>query len=226
MFRLGSWGPGRSPTRILCLGAHSDDIEIGCGGTILALLASHPGIAVRWVVFSASREREEEARQSGAAFLAQAGDREIVLWPFRDGYFPALYDQIKDEFEGLKRYQPDIIFTHYREDRHQDHRVISDLTWTTFRNHLILEYEIPKYDGDLGIPNLFVPLTAAQTAHKVHLLLTCFRSQRNRDWFDEDTFRAILRLRGMEAKAPERYAEAFYCRKMVLGWSDGGCADS
>lgn len=218
MLNLNLCLPASPPARVLCLGAHSDDIEIGCGGTILRLLEGNPGLSVRWIVFSASPERGEEARRSAHAFLARAGDREVEVKQFRDGYFPSLADTIKDEFEAIKHTRPDLVFTHYRQDRHQDHRVISDLTWNTFRNHLILEYEIPKYDGDFGTPNLFVPLSEALTARKAQILLDCFSSQRGRQWFDEELFRAVLRLRGMEANSPSRYAEAFHCRKAVLGY--------
>jgi LmbE family N-acetylglucosaminyl deacetylase len=203
---------------VLCLGAHSDDIEIGCGGTILTLLERHAQVSVRWVVFSATAERAREARECAAAFLARAGERQVVVKGYRDGFFPFQGAQIKDDFEALKReFSPDLVLTHYRDDRHQDHRLISDLTWNTFRDHLVLEYEIPKYDGDLGQPNLFIPLTESICTRKVQTLLENFRSQRAKQWFDEATFLAILRLRGMEANSPTRYAEAFYCRKAVLG---------
>jgi LmbE family N-acetylglucosaminyl deacetylase len=200
------------------LGAHSDDIEIGCGGTILALLDRYPHVSIRWVVFSATEDRACEARDSAAAFLASAGEKEVVVKSYRDGFFPFLGAQIKDEFEAIKRdFVPDLILTHFRDDRHQDHRLVSDLTWNTFRNHLILEYEIPKYDGDLGQPNFFVPLEEAICSRKIRTLTDCFRSQRGKQWFDEQTFSALMRLRGMEANSPTRYAEAFYCRKAVLG---------
>jgi LmbE family N-acetylglucosaminyl deacetylase len=204
--------------RVLCLGAHSDDIEIGCGGTVLALLGQYDNVAVRWVVFSANEERAREARASAEAFLAGAREKQVVVKNYRDGFFPFVGAEIKDAFEALKpEFTPDLIFTHYRDDRHQDHRLISDLTWNTFRNHLILEYEIPKYDGDLGRPNFFVPLEKATCARKVRHLLDSFKSQAHRPWFDEQTFLALLRIRGMEANSPSRYAEAFYCRKAVLG---------
>jgi len=212
--------PGDAPFRVLCLGAHSDDIEIGCGGTVLSLLESNCQVDVRWVVFSASEERSREAQASAAAFLARARQKSVTLKNYRDGFFPFVGAAIKDEFEALKlEFQPDVIFTHFRDDRHQDHRLISDLTWNTFRNHLILEYEIPKYDGDFGQPNVFVPLADAICQRKIAILLECFASQRSKSWFDEQAFRAVLRLRGMEANSPSRYAEAFYCRKAVLGAS-------
>jgi LmbE family N-acetylglucosaminyl deacetylase len=203
---------------VLCLGAHSDDIEIGCGGAVLTLLDRYEQVAVRWVVFSASEERAREARRSADAFLARAGERDVVVKGYRDGFFPFQGAQIKEDFEALKReFSPDLVFTHYRDDRHQDHRLISDLTWNTFRNHLILEYEIPKYDGDLGSPNFFVQLDESVCSRKVRNLIDSFLSQREKMWFDEQTFLAMLRLRGMEANSPTRYAEAFYCRKAVLG---------
>jgi LmbE family N-acetylglucosaminyl deacetylase len=210
--------PARSAYRVLCLGAHSDDIEIGCGGTILTLLERLENVCVGWIVFSASAERAREARTSANAFLEQAREKQVSVRSYRDGFFPFVGAQIKDEFEELKRdFRPDLVFTHYRDDRHQDHRLISDLTWNTFRNHLILEYEIPKYDGDMGSPNFFVPLDEPVCSKKVRNIVESFVSQRGKQWFDEQTFLAILRLRGMEANSPTRFAEAFYCRKAVLG---------
>src|SRR4051812_14554344 len=198
------------PLSILCLGAHSDDIEIGCGGTILRLLREHPGTEVQWVVFAATGVRATEAAQSANRFLAGAGRAEVVLKEFRDGFFPYVGADIKQFFEGLKeRVSPDLILTHCRDDRHQDHRVISEMTWNTFRNHLIVEYEIAKYDGDLGAPNLFVHLDGTLCRTKVDNLVQCFDSQRERAWFTADTFYAMLRLRGVESNAPDKYAEAF-----------------
>jgi LmbE family N-acetylglucosaminyl deacetylase len=218
MLNLSLCRPAGTALRVLCLGAHSDDIEIGCGGTVLSLLESYDNVAVHWVVFSASEVRAREAEDSAAAFLAQARQKEVVVKRYRDGFFPFLGAQIKDDFEELKhRFNPDLVLTHYRDDRHQDHRLISDLTWNTFRNHLILEYEIPTFDGDLGCPNFFVPLTESVCSRKVRNLIESFKSQVQKHWFDEQTFLAILRLRGMEANSPTRLAEAFYCRKAVLG---------
>ena len=203
---------------MLCLGAHSDDIEIGCGGTILTLLEQYEKVAVQWVVFSASELRAQEARVSAAAFLATVSERHVDVKSYRDGFFPFCGAEIKGEFEAIKReFAPDVIFTHYRDDRHQDHRLISDLTWNTFRSHLVLEYEIPKYDGDLSQPNFFVPLSESVCQRKIGTIVESFASQRQKQWFDEETFRAILRLRGMEANSPTRFAEAFYCRKAVFG---------
>ncbi len=203
--------------KILCLGAHSDDIEIGCGGTILKLIEQHPQASIKWIVFSASSDRAEEAKNSASEFLQAASEANIEIKNFKDGFFPYMGAEVKAFFEELKQdYSPDIIFTHYRHDLHQDHRTICDLTWNTFRDHFILEYEIPKYDGDIGIPNYFVHLDAAICRKKLDYLLKYFGTQANKHWFNEETFRSILRLRGIESRAPENYAEAFYCRKMVL----------
>ena len=206
------------PLRILCLGAHSDDIEIGCGGTILSLIASGTPVDCRWVVLSSDADREREARVSAAEFLKEAQHGEVLVRQFRNGYFPFVGDAVKDFIETLKTAEPpDVIFTHARDDRHQDHRVVSDLTWNTFRNHMILEYEIPKYDGDLGCPNVFVPLDEAHCREKIRILQTAFTTQRDKHWFDEATFRGLMRLRGMESCAPSFHAEAFYARKIVIG---------
>jgi LmbE family N-acetylglucosaminyl deacetylase len=209
--------PGPGPLRVLALGAHADDIEIGCGGTLLRLASEHPGLEVTWVVFCSSPERDREARASAEAFLAGARHRQVVVKALRDGYLPYVAAEVKDEFEALKaKVAPDLVLTHYRDDRHQDHRLISELTWNTWRSHLILEYEIPKYDGDMGSPNLFVSLTADTLERKIALVLEHFPSQASRPWFTPDVFRSLARLRGMECPARERYAEAFYCRKMAL----------
>src|SRR6266851_3144891 len=204
---------GTAPLKVLCLGSHSDDVEIGCGGTILRLLSVNHNLEVVWVVFSSSKEREREAHNSAELFLEHAKQKEIIVNDFRDGFFPFEGARIKDLFEDLKSVSPDLIFTHSRNDAHQDHRLIADLTWNTFRNHLILEYEIPKYDGDLGQPNFFVPLEEDTYQKKTRILIESFRSQGQKQWFDEQTFLAILRLRGMEANSQTRFAEAYYCRK-------------
>src|SRR2546428_1007024 len=199
------------PLRVLCVGAHSDDIEIGCGGTILKLGSAHPQASFHWVVFSADAERESEARRSAGLFLPKTGDQQIVVERFRDGFFPYVGTEIKEYFERLKQQaSPDVIFTHYRGDRHQDHRLISELTWNTFRDHLILEYEVPKYDGDLGSPNCYVPLDEALCRRKTEYLFAAFKSQVGKRWFTADTFRGLMRIRGIEAAAPCGYAEAFY----------------
>jgi LmbE family N-acetylglucosaminyl deacetylase len=204
------------PLKILCLGSHSDDIEIGCGGAILRLLAGKQEIEVTWVVFGSSNERDQEARDSAARFLVQAKNKSVVVKNFRDGFFPFEGAQIKEHFEELKPVSPDLIFTHNRKDAHQDHRLIAELTWNTFRNHLILEYEIPKYDGDMGQPNLFVPLDQEIYEKKVQYIVEAFETQRSKQWFGKDTFLALMRLRGMECVAPSGYAEAFYCYKLVI----------
>jgi LmbE family N-acetylglucosaminyl deacetylase len=207
--------------RILCLGAHSDDIEIGCGGTILTLLRGYRNVEVRWVVYSGGPVREREARRSAALFLKRTLHQMVTVHDFRESFFPYL-GQLKEAFERLKEeYSPDLVFTHFREDLHQDHRTVSDLTWSTFRNHMILEYEIPKYDGDLGKPNCYVELDSATCERKIRYLIQCFGSQQNRQWFTAETFQALHRLRGIECRAPGQYAEGFYCRKVVLS-DDGG----
>jgi LmbE family N-acetylglucosaminyl deacetylase len=214
-----------APLKLLFLGAHSDDIEIGCGGTVLKLLASRSNVDVVWVVFSSSEQREREARTSASLFLGQA-KQNVIVRKFRDGFFPYQGTEIKEFFEELKKkVNPDLIFTHYRDDRHQDHRTISDLTWNTWRQHLILEYEVPKYDGDLSSPNCFVPLDGNTCARKIKYICDVFQSEANKAWLTEDTFRAMLRLRGVECAAPDQYAEAFYSRKFVLGSRSGPAPD-
>ena len=203
--------------KLLCLGAHADDIEIGCGGLILSLIERHKDVEVDWVVFSAPAERGREARRSASLFLKGARRKRVLVKRFRDGFFPYEGARIKTAFEGLKREtNPDIVLTHYRDDRHQDHRVLSDLAWNTFRDHLILEYEIPKFDGDLGGPNCFVRLDQATCARKIKYLMEAFGSQRNKHWFSADTFMGLMRLRGLECRSQDGYAEAFYARKSVL----------
>jgi len=205
------------PKKILALGAHADDIEIGSGGTILRLLEENPATEVYWVVLGASRQRRTEAVESANIFLANARRKEIVVNEFRDGYFPYVGTEIKDFFEELKRkYVPDLVLTHYRGDLHQDHRLVSELTWNTFRNHLILEYEIIKYDGDLGVPNFFVHLNESVARKKIQTILECFKSQTDKSWFTEDVFSSVLKLRGVECRAPSGFAEAFHARKLVL----------
>ena len=202
--------------RVLCLGAHSDDIEIGCGATIMRLIEMYPSLEVIWVVLGACGDRAAEARKSAEAILQQVKEKRIVVAGFRDGFFPYIGVEVKDYFEHLKtEVAPDLIFTHYRNDLHQDHRLICELTWNTFRDHLVLEYEIPKYDGDLGAPNFFVHLDETMSRKKVEHILAHFETQGNRHWFSQDTFLGLMRLRGVESRAPERYAEAFYARKIV-----------
>jgi LmbE family N-acetylglucosaminyl deacetylase len=208
-------GP-RNGYRVLCLGSHSDDIEIGCGGTVLRLLEDNPNCEIYWVVFSATAERRREALKGAQLFLKGAKTKRVLVQEHRDSFFPFVGDRIKEDFERLKKeFVPELILTHYRHDLHQDHRLISDLTWNTFRNHFILEYEIPKYDGDMGCPNFFVPLDESILRRKMAYVFKTFRTQSQKPWFTEDTFRAVLRLRGVESNAPGKYAEAFYCRKLV-----------
>lgn len=216
MQRLSIFPPGSTP-RVLALGAHCDDIEIGCGGTLLRLVAENKGIEVTWVVFCSNPERAWEAQSSAEAYLAGAARKNVVVKTFRDGFLPYLGPAVKEEFEKLKKHvSPDVVFTHYREDRHQDHRLISELTWNTWRNHVILEFEIPKYDGDFASPNLFAPLSSETLDRKVDLVTKSFPTQAGKPWFTPDLFRAVARIRGMESGAPSGFAEAFYCRKAVF----------
>ena len=201
---------------VLCLGAHSDDIEIGCGGTLLYLQSILPRLRFHWVVFSASGTRGQEAAKAAELFTAGC-DKKVVLNDYRDGYLPFEGGGVKDSFEELKnQLNPDLIFTHWHGDAHQDHRLLSELTWNTFRNHLILEYEIPKYDGDIVRPNLFVPLEAPLFQQKVDYLFEAFKSQSAKRWFDRETFLGLMRIRGMESNSPSGYAEAFHARKLIL----------
>jgi LmbE family N-acetylglucosaminyl deacetylase len=204
------------PLVVLCLGAHSDDIEIGCGGTLLRFQRTVSRLKFHWVVFSASGARGQEAAK-GAELFTVGCEKEFVLKDHRDGFLPYNGSDVKDSFEEIKnRVNPDIIFTHWRGDAHQDHRLLSELTWNTFRDHLILEYEVPKYDGDMGRPNVFVPLEAPLYEHKVNCLFEAFQSQRSKRWFERETFLGLMRIRGMESNSPSGYAEGFYCRKLVL----------
>lgn len=209
---------GKEPLKILCLGAHCDDIEIGCGGTIMKLIQDfHGDVSVRWVVFSSTPERSKEAKRSAQAFLGRAKEKTIEIGTFRDSYLPYIGSELKESMHQLRRdYSPDVIFTHSGRDLHQDHRLISELTWNAFRDHLILEYEIPKYDGDLGAPNVFVPLKEETCRRKSKRLMTYFRSQNQKSWFTPDLFMSLQRLRGIECNSSSGYAEAFYCRKVVL----------
>jgi len=207
----------KGPVRVLCLGAHCDDIEIGCGGTVLKLLEERNEFIFSWVTFSSHGQRSAEARDSALRFLKNSNSSSLIVKEFRDGFFPYSGTEIKESFEQLKEeFDPDLIFTHFRSDLHQDHRLISDLTWNTFRNHLILEYEIPKYDGDLASPNLFVELSEQVCREKIDILHDAYLSQKNKQWFTEDTFWSLLRIRGMEANSATRFAEGFYCRKIVF----------
>lgn len=202
---------------ILCLGAHSDDIEIGCGGSILRLLHENQNIEVFWIVFSANEKRSVEAKESAKLFLKKTDQKKIIIKNFRESFFPYVGAEIKDFFEKLRlEISPDIIFTHYRNDLHQDHRLVCELTWNTFRNHFILEYEVIKYDGDLGAPNCFFHLNKKLCKMKISNIINCFETQRQKIWFSEESFYSLLRLRGIESNSPSGYSEGFYCRKIVL----------
>ncbi len=203
--------------RVLCLGAHSDDIEIGCGGTVLRMIEQSKSIEFYWIVLSSNPRRAKEAESSANAFLGRARKKTVVVKSFRDGFLPYLGPPVKECFEELKKvFTPDVIFTHSRHDLHQDHRLVCELTWNTFRDHFILEYEVPKYDADLRSPNFFVPLSDAQARRKVNSLMRYFTTQQNKRWFREELFYGLMRLRAAEAASPARYSEAFYCRKVVL----------
>jgi LmbE family N-acetylglucosaminyl deacetylase len=204
--------------KILCIGAHSDDIEIGCGGTLLRMLEQNKDLEFYWLVLCSNPLRAKEAQKSASWFLRSAGKKNIVIKSFRDGFLPYTAVEVKDTFEELKKsFQPDLIFTHFRQDLHQDHRFLCELTWNTWRSHLIFEYEIPKYDADLRSPNFFVPLSKSTCSSKVRALMKFFGTQRNKHWFSEDLFLSLLRIRGIEANSPTQFAEGFHCRKMVWG---------
>jgi len=217
MRSLSLFGETAPALNVLCLGAHSDDIEIGCGGTVLRLVEEHPNCVFHWVVFSADGPRAAEARRAAALFSGANIVHGPQIKAFQDGFMPFAGGEVKAVFEELKQTVcPDLIFTHNRKDAHQDHRLLAELTWNTFRNHLILEYEIPKYDGDLGQPSVFVPFDAEVCEKKVCYLMDAFQSQCSKHWFQRETFLSLMRLRGMECNAPSGYAEAFYCRKLLL----------
>lgn len=217
MLRLALAVPADRPLHILCLGAHSDDIEIGAGGTIFALLERYPGAHVHWVVFSALGERAQEACASAATFLTKAERRRVDLHEFRDGIFPDEITKLKAIFEAIKNGStPDLIFTHVREDHHQDHRTIAEMTANTFRDHLVLGYEIPKYDPDLGNPNLFQNLSSAHADAKVAALMAHFATQRSKRWFSPETFRGLMYIRGVQSASPTGLAEGFYARKLCF----------
>jgi LmbE family N-acetylglucosaminyl deacetylase len=201
----------------LCIGAHSDDLEIGCGGTILTWLASMPAVEVTWVVLSAEGIRASEAHRSARTLLARAAVRKVIITDFRDCFMQSQYADVKYHFENLKRgVDPDVVLTHRLEDRHQDHRLAAELTWNTWRNHVVLEYEIPKYEGDLVTPNVYVPISKSLARRKMVHLDRCFSSQRGKDWFTADTFLGLMRLRGLESRSKSGFAEAFHARKLVF----------
>jgi LmbE family N-acetylglucosaminyl deacetylase len=203
------------PINLLCLGAHADDIEIGAGGTLLKIIEEYNINTLKWVVITSDQTRKKEAVSSANKFLERVPNSEIIIGTFRDGYLPAQFPEVKVFFENLKTiYSPDIIFTHYRDDKHQDHRVVNELTWNTFRSHLILEYEICKYDGDIGSPNFYVPLSEKIVEKRNQIILNSFETQKSKSWFDDEGFKAMMRIRGIESAA--YYAEAFYARKIIL----------
>ena len=210
---------GENVREVLVLGAHCDDVEIGCGGTLAALARARPDIRVHIAVFSSNSIREAETRKAIARLLPAPTVYELEIHQCRDGFLPSEWPVVKELFEDLKnRCEPQVVLTHYEQDRHQDHRVVSELTWNTFRNHLIFEYEVPKYDGDLGRPTLYLPLEPEIVRHKVDTLIECFPSQAGKAWFAHDLFQALMRLRGMECNAPSGFAEAFYARKWLSRW--------
>lgn len=207
---------GRAP-KLLFIGAHCDDIEIGCGGAAMELFNRYPQAEVHWVVLSSNEVRVKEARKAANLMTRKVANKRILIKTFRESFFPSEAPSIKEFFEQLKReVSPDIVFAHYRDDLHQDHRVVGELIWNTYRNHMILEYEIPKYDGGLGSPGVFVPLSGATVKRKVDILMSSFTSQLPKQWFTPDTFRGLMRLRGIECNAPSGFAEAFYARKLCL----------
>lgn len=209
--------PGTRPRHVLCLGAHCDDIEIGCGGTLLTLLESNPGTEVTWVVLTSTEERRREATEGARRFAHHGANLDLRVFDLRDGFLPHAGAEVKELFEQLKRdVDPDLILTHYRHDLHQDHRLVNELTWNTFRDHLVLEYEIPKWDGDLGVPNTYIAISEDAARRKIELLEEVYASQRDKNWFTEDLFRSLMRIRGMECNSPSRLAEAFYARKVLF----------
>jgi LmbE family N-acetylglucosaminyl deacetylase len=208
---------GRRRLRVLCVGAHCDDIEIGCAGTLLSLQQELPGSLFDWVVLSGSADRQVETRRAMNLLLKPAQRGGLWFGDFTDASLPGSYDRLKEFFSGLQKLDPDVIFCHERTDAHQDHRIVSEMVWGAFRDHVILEYEIPKWDGGLATPNVYVPLTTGQVRRKVAVLMKAFGSQRSRDWFSPSTFEGLLRLRGIECRAPSGYAEGFFGRKLTLG---------
>lgn len=207
---------GREPL-VLCLGAHCDDIEIGCGGALMTLAERHPGLKMHWVVFTGAGVREAETRAAATRVMPHSSRITVEVHPLPPSWLPTHWTEAKQIMEGVRRRcNPDLVFTHRLEDRHQDHRTVAELTWNSFRDHLVLEYEIAKYEGDLGQPNLYMPLSRGVVEAKVEMLMQSFPSQRDHDWFDADTFNGLMRLRGVECRAPDRFAEAFHGRKILL----------
>ena len=219
MLKLSLPSRAGSPLKVLCLGAHCDDIEIGCGATLMTLLEQYDDVDIHWQVFTSTPARKQEAIKGAEVFCNGARNLHIEILEYRDGYLPYEGDAIKLSMEAVKKaVDPDLVFTHYRHDLHQDHRLISELSWNTFRNHLLLEYEIPKWDGDIGTPNLFVPVSEAVAAAKIKALQDVYNSQQSKKWFTDDLFHSMMRIRGMECNAPGNLAEAFYTRKTQLAF--------
>ena len=217
IMRALGFNNGGASLNVLALGAHCDDIEIGCGGTLLSIFNSNPDVHVTWVVFTSNEQRKEEATNGANLFAQKASKLDIKIFDFKDGFLPYHGEEVKESFEALKKtVNPDLVFTHYRHDLHQDHRLVSELTWNTFRNHLIFEYEIPKWDGDLGAPNSFVHLDEATVSKKIQYLQQVYNSQQSKSWFADDLFRSLMRIRGMESNSPSHLAEAFYSRKSLV----------
>jgi len=206
---------------ILCIGAHCDDIEIGCGATILSLQAQNPRCRFHWFILTSTPQRRIEAMEAVEALVEAPARGEIRILALRDGFLPAHVAEVKDEFEQVKRStNVDLILTHHGQDRHQDHELASRVTWQTFRDHMIWEYEIPKYDGDLLTPNLYVPLPSERVARKLEVITRAFRSQQTKSWFKRENLEALMRLRGLESRAPSGYSEAFHCRKLLCTFID------
>jgi len=216
-----SFTPGPTFERqpeVLCIGAHCDDIEIGCGGTLLALQARYPDCRIHWLVLTSIPERRHEALASVRAFVRPRARGVMLIGELEDTLLPSRLAEVKAQFAACKaQVQPSLVFTHCGGDRHQDHDLVSQVTWQTFRDHAILEYEIAKYDGDLTTPNFYLPLSKALAERKIALLLRAFESQRGKPWFRPENFEALMRLRGIECRAPDGLAEGFHCRKLVFG---------
>ena len=220
MFALNLPSPRGRRLELLCIGAHCDDIEIGCGGTLLALQQQHLDCRIHWLVLTSTPSRREETLAAATAFMRPSARGEVRICDFRDGFLPAHFTDVKAQFESFKRLvEPDLVFTHYGMDRHQDHSLTSQVTWQTFRDHMVWEYEIPKYDGDLATPNMYVMLPEAIAAQKVDVIMRSFASQAGKPWFKADNLRAIMRLRGLESRAQSGFAEGFHCRKLVCSSS-------
>ena len=205
-----------SALEILCIGAHCDDIEIGCGGTVIVLQQRYPRCKLHLLVLTSTASRRQEAEAAAKALIKVSARGEMRICEFQDGLLPAHLSEVKAEFERMKKaIAPGLVLTHHGLDRHQDHRLVSDITWQTFRDHMIWEYEIPKFDGDLVTPNMYVPLSSALAQRKINLIMRAFSSQHAKPWFKAENLEAMMRLRGLESRAASGYAEGFHCRKLV-----------